>query len=89
MKRFTPEKRFLRAGKRLTFSRVARNEDNPEIGKEVYGMRHRTKILAVLILLSIVDMVIPFPILGVILICVLLQKPPWFEKIVREIYHWQ
>lgn len=52
-------------------------------------MRHRTKILAVLILVSIVDMVIPFPILGVILICVLLQKPPWFEKLVREIYHWQ
>jgi arginine exporter protein ArgO len=49
-------------------------------------MRIKTKILAIVILLSIVDMVIPFPIIGVILIGVLLQKPPWFEQLVREIY---
>ena len=50
-------------------------------------MRAGTKILVILILLSVVDMVIPFPILGVILIAVVLNKPPWFEKLVREIYH--
>jgi hypothetical protein len=50
-------------------------------------MRPRTKIFAVLILLSIVDTVIPFPILGVILIGVFFNKPPWFENLVREIYH--
>jgi hypothetical protein len=49
-------------------------------------MPTKTKILAILILLSIVDLVIPFPILGVILIHVLLNKPPWFENLVREIY---
>jgi len=52
-------------------------------------MRARTKILIILILLSMVDMVIPFPILGVILISVLFNKPPWFEKLVGEIYHGQ
>ena len=50
-------------------------------------MQARTKILAILILLSIVDMIIPFPILGVVLIGVLFNKPAWFEKLVREIYH--
>lgn len=49
-------------------------------------MRTKTKVLSILILLSIVDMVIPFPILGVVLIHVLLNKPPWFENLVREIY---
>jgi len=49
-------------------------------------MHTKTKILAILILLSIVDLVIPFPILGVILIHVLLNKPPWFEDLVHEIY---
>ena len=49
-------------------------------------MRTKTKILIGLILLSVVDMVIPFPIIGVILIHVLLQKPPWFQKLIREIY---
>jgi hypothetical protein len=52
-------------------------------------MSAKTKILSVLILLSIVDMVIPFPILGVILMGVLFNKPPWFEKLFREIYHGQ
>ena len=55
----------------------------------MYGMRARTKILVILILLSVVDMVIPFPILGVILISVLFNKPHWFEKLVGEIYHGQ
>ena len=49
-------------------------------------MHTKTKLLAGLIVLSVVDMVIPFPILGVILIHVLLNKPPWFEKLVRGIY---
>ena len=87
-KRFIPEGHG-RAGRRFIFSRVACNDVNAEIGKEMHGMRARTKILVTLILLSMVDMVIPFPILGVILISVLFNKPHWFEKLVGEIYHGQ
>ncbi len=47
----------------------------------------KTKCLLGLIFLGIVDAVIPFPIIGVILIYVTLQRPVWFRDIVREIYH--
>ena len=44
------------------------------------------KILAVLVLLAIIDAVFLFPILGASLIYIVLQRPPWFMNIVREIY---
>lgn len=47
----------------------------------------RIKYLLGLILLGIVDAVIPFPIIGAILVYVMLQRPVWFRDIVREIYH--
>ena len=50
-------------------------------------MSIKTKSLVYLILLAIVDTVIPFPILGVILIYVVLQRPPWFRNVVTEIYN--
>ena len=46
----------------------------------------RTKSLIYLVSLSIVDAVIPIPIVGLILIVVILQKPPWFQKLVHELY---
>lgn len=49
-------------------------------------MTIKTKVLISLILLGIVDMAIPFPIVGAILIYVLLQKPSWFHKVVEQIY---
>ena len=49
-------------------------------------MNIKTKSLVALILLGMVDAVIPFPILGVILIYVVLQRPPWFRNVVLEIY---
>jgi hypothetical protein len=49
-------------------------------------MNIQTKILIFLIILGIIDMVIPVPILGVILIYVVAQKPPWFADAVSEIY---
>lgn len=49
-------------------------------------MTMQTKCLAALISLSIVDVVIPIPILGLVLIYVLLQRPRWFMDTVREIY---
>ena len=49
-------------------------------------MTIKTKYLIALILLAIVDMVIPLPIIGAILIYVLLQRPPWFRNAVTDIY---
>lgn len=49
-------------------------------------MNIKTKTLIFLIILGIIDMVIPIPILGVVLIYVVFQRPPWFMDIVSEIY---
>ncbi len=50
-------------------------------------MSIKAKSLIILVVLGIIDVVIPIPILGVILICVVLRRPPWFTNIVREIYN--
>jgi hypothetical protein len=52
-------------------------------------MSIKTKSLVVLILLGIIDVVVPIPILGALLIYVVLQRPPWFTNIVQEIYNAQ
>jgi hypothetical protein len=39
-----------------------------------------------LISISIVDLIIPLPILGIVLIYVILQRPPWFEELFFKIY---
>ncbi|MBW1740389.1 MAG: hypothetical protein JRJ42_04540 [Deltaproteobacteria bacterium] len=49
-------------------------------------MTLKTRSLIYLVGLSVVDVVIPIPILGMILIFVVLQKPPLFLKVVRELY---
>ena len=49
-------------------------------------MTTKTKTLISLLLLCLVDTVIPFPIIGAILIYVLLQRPPWFRNVIGELY---
>jgi hypothetical protein len=49
-------------------------------------MSIKTKALIFLIILGIIDMVIPIPILGLVLLHVVLQSPPWFADVVSEIY---
>ena len=49
-------------------------------------MNTRTKSLAWLAFLGLIDMVIPLPIIGLILLYVILEKPPWFTRMVDEIY---
>ena len=49
-------------------------------------MKTSSKILIYLILFAIIDTVIPVPITAIILIYVLLEKPDWFENLVRQIY---
>ncbi len=46
----------------------------------------KSKCLIFLILMGIVDVVIPVPIIGIFLIYVLFQRPPWFLEMVKEIY---
>ena len=50
-------------------------------------MHLQTKSLIFLIILCIVDVVIPIPILGLICIYIVLQKPPWFVDGVRKIFN--
>lgn len=50
-------------------------------------MKTGTKILIALIIMGIVDMVVPVPILGIVLIYVVLQKPVWFRVLVDEVYY--
>ena len=50
-------------------------------------MSTTTKIIIALLILCFVDVVIPVPILGLILIYVVFQRPPWFMEVVSEIYH--
>jgi len=49
-------------------------------------MNIRTKSIVVLIMLGMVDIVIPIPIIGLMLIYVIVQKPSWFMDFVKEIY---
>ena len=48
-------------------------------------MSNKSKTLIFLIILGIIDMVIPIPITGVILIYIVFQKPPWVAELVNEI----
>ena len=49
-------------------------------------MSIKTKLLMVLVGLAVVDIVIPVPIIGIILVYVLLQKPSWFIEIAHRVY---
>ena len=49
-------------------------------------MTLKTRSLISLIGLSIVDAIIPFPVLGLFLILVILQRPPWFQRLVQGLY---
>ena len=50
-------------------------------------MSAKTKVLISLIVLGIIDAVLPLiPVLAIILIYVMLEKPPWFMDLVRDIY---
>ena len=49
-------------------------------------MSIKAKIILFLIVLGIVDIVIPIPIIGLMLIYVIIEKPPWFMDIAKKIY---
>ena len=49
-------------------------------------MNIRNKTLLALILLCVVDVVIPLPITGLVLVYVVVQRPPWFVDLADRIY---
>jgi len=49
-------------------------------------MTLKTQCLIGLSVMALVDIIIPIPILGVILIFVVIQKPAWFHNMVRDLY---
>ena len=49
-------------------------------------MSTKTKALIFVIGLGVIDMLIPIPILGLVLLYVVFQRPPWFMDVVSEIY---
>ena len=50
-------------------------------------MSFKATTLLILALMSIIDVVIPLPILGLTLIYVVLNRPPWFQEVLDKIYH--
>jgi hypothetical protein len=49
-------------------------------------MDTKAQLIIALIFLCIVDIVIPIPLLGCLLIYIVAQKPPWFRDLVNKIY---
>ena len=49
-------------------------------------MSAKTQALLTLSALGIIDIVLPIPIVALILIYGVLQRPTWFTEIVRDIY---
>jgi len=51
------------------------------------AMTKKTQLLLGLIVLSALDAVVPLlPVLGLVLIYVVIEKPPWFLETVRQVY---
>jgi len=46
----------------------------------------RTRTITGLALFVLLDLVIPLPIIGAILLVVALTRPPWFLEMVRTVY---
>jgi hypothetical protein len=46
----------------------------------------RKRLIAILAGLAVLDLVVPLPILGLALLWVVLERPPWFLRLVDEVY---
>jgi hypothetical protein len=49
-------------------------------------MHVQNRYVLILAILSLMDLLIPLPILGILLIYVVLQRPAWFKNMVRNLY---
>ena len=60
---------------------------NPRNTYPLIAMTNKTQLLIALAVLCVVDAVVPlFPVLGLVLIYVVLARPPWFLETVRQVY---
>jgi hypothetical protein len=46
----------------------------------------KTKVLLTLIVLMVFD-ILPIPVLGLLMLHVVLNRPAWFENLVHRLYH--
>lgn len=49
-------------------------------------MKASTRVMIYLVIFAVIDIVIPVPITALILIYVVLERPPWFRNLISEIY---
>ena len=59
---------------------------NSRQGGKIREMKLRTKIFISLLILAVLDMVIPIPFAAILLLYVLLDRPPWFRRMVEDVY---
>lgn len=49
-------------------------------------MNEKARLILYIVALSIVDILIPVPILGIVLIYIVLQRPAWARAMFRSVY---
>jgi hypothetical protein len=49
-------------------------------------MKFTTRLLIYLVPLAIIDTIIPVPITCLLLIYIVLERPPWFQEYVKQVY---
>lgn len=49
-------------------------------------MKFKTRLIVGLVALAVVDMVIPIPFTALLLLYVVLERPPWFARWTSEVY---
>lgn len=49
-------------------------------------VKKQSQLILTLCVLCAIDLVVPIPILGLVLIYVVLEKPAWFREWVQEVY---
>jgi len=50
-------------------------------------MKLKTKLIIGLVIIAVVDMVIPIPFTALLLLYVVLERPPWFKTWTEDIYN--
>jgi hypothetical protein len=50
------------------------------------SMNTKSKIIIFLVILALFDTFIPVPIMEILLLTIVIRKPPWFREMVDEIY---
>jgi hypothetical protein len=49
-------------------------------------MKLKTSLIIGLVILAVLDMVIPIPFTALLLLYIVLEKPPWFQTWASELY---